>query len=442
MQITTFGMFWIFILIIACLKSQTVLIKVVVFSSMFQAGAVFIIAGKAISPLTVSCVVFIVDCLFRSKFRPKLSIPLFFKSYMIFWIVILCGALIASIAFVGLEYMVPKDWISYARYDGHVALFGIFTLLILGLTLLFAYNLKCVRLDEIEKMIDIMVMFVLVVGIWHFGTVMNYIPRSDFIRDFIYSNSTTTDNIAYFVDTNSTLRIYSSIFGIRFCGPFMEPSYCAGFLAMAFAFYVGKSELRIKDILLIAAVLIMAVLTYSATAYATVAFAGATSAIFSGKTKQLFKIARRGVALIAVALFIITKFELWDTVQRLIINKSDSHSAFIRGLWNTNAIGTFFDTYGLGMGYSNIRGSSLLCTIPASCGFLGTLCFVIFIVALVRGNGKNKHQGRIQLRFQIMFLSTLFAMVVAISVMDYSIFWMSAILLVLHKQESKFESLA
>ena len=442
MQITTFGMFWIFILIIACLKSQTVLIKVVVFSSMFQAGAVFIIAGKAISPLTVSCVVFIVDCLFRSKFRPKLSIPLFFKSYMIFWIVILCGALIASIAFVGLEYMVPKDWISYAQYDGHVALFGIFTLLILALTLLFAYNLKCVRLDEIEKMIDIMVMFVLVVGIWHFGTVMNYIPRSDFIRDFIYSNSTTTDNIAYFVDTNSTLRIYSSIFGIRFCGPFMEPSYCAGFLAMAFAFYVGKSELRIKDILLIAAVLIMAVLTYSATAYATVAFAGVTSAIFSGKTKQLFKIAGRGVALIAVALFIITKFELWDTVQRLIINKSDSHSSFIRGLWNTNAIGTFFDTYGLGMGYSNIRGSSLLCTIPASCGFLGTLCFVIFIVALVRGNGKNKHRGRIQLRFQIMFLSTLFAMVVAISVMDYSIFWMSAILLVLHKQESKFESLA
>lgn len=291
-------------------------------------------------------------------------------------------------------------------------------------------------------MIDIMVMFVLVVGIWHFGTVMNYIPRSDFIRDFIYSNSTTTDNIAYFVDTNSTLRIYSSIFGIRFCGPFMEPSYCAGFLAMAFAFYVGKSELRIKDILLIAAVLIMAVLTYSATAYATVAFAGVTSAIFSGKTKQLFKIAGRGVALIAVALFIITKFELWDTVQRLIINKSDSHSSFIRGLWNTNAIGTFFDTYGLGMGYSNIRGSSLLCTIPASCGFLGTLCFVIFIVALVRGNGKNKHRGRIQLRFQIMFLSTLFAMVVAISVMDYSIFWMSAILLVLHKQESKFESLA
>ena len=208
---------------------------------------------------------------------------------------------------------------------------------------------------------------------------------------------------------------------------------------MAFAFYVGKPELKIKDTLLIAAVLVMAVLTYSATAYATVAFAGVATAILSGKAKQLIKIAGRGLALIAIALVIITKFKLWDTVQRLIINKSETHSAYIRGLWNINAIGTFWDTYGLGMGYSNVRGSSLLCTIPASCGLMGTICFVIFIVVMTRCNNKKRHSEQSQVKFQIMFLSTLLAMLVAISVLDYSIFWMSAILLVLPKQDSKID---
>lgn len=442
MQITEFGFFWLVVLFFATQKGQITLIKMLMFSTLFQAGAVFIIAGKAVSPLMVGCIVFIMDYLFRCKFKLKVFVPNFFKGYLLFWFAILCGAIVASFAFVGIEYMKNEDFISYVRYDGHIAFFGLLTLFILGLTLLFAYNLEGLYLEEIEKMIDIMVVFVLVVGIWHFGTVMNYIPRNDFIRDFIFSNNTTTDNIAYFVDTNRTFRIYQSILGIRFCGPFMEPSYCAGFLAMVFAFYVSKSVLKFKDILLMTAIVIMTVLTYSATAYASLAFAGVFSAISSGKTKQLFTIVSRGFALILLALITVTKFELWNVIQRLIINKLDSHSAYIRGLWNTNAVKTFFDTWGIGMGYSNVRGSSLLYTIPASCGLIGALLFVIFIITLIRDCRKVVCNEKMQLRFQTMFLATLFAMLTAISVLDYSIFWLSAILLVVHKQSYNGEIIA
>lgn len=434
MQVTSFGFFWLIVLFLAAQKDQITLLKVVMFSALFQAGAVFIIFGKAISPFMASCIMFIIDYLFRCKFKPELSIPFFFKIYLYFLFIILCGAIIAAIAFRGIVYMENKDWISYARYDGHIAFFGLFTLVIFGLMLLLVYNLKSIPLEEIERMIDIMVAFVFIIGLWHFGTVMNYIPRNDFIRDFIYSNSTTTENIAYFVDTNISLRIYQSIFNIRFCGPFMEPSYCAGFLAMAFAFYVGKPELKIKDFLLMTAVVIMTVLTYSATAYVSLVFAGVASAISSGKAEHLLKIISRACVLIMFALVLVTKFELWNVIQRLIINKLDSHSAYIRGLWNTNAIKTFFDTKGFGMGYANVRGSSLFYTIPASCGIMGTLFLIIFIIAFIQRCGKTGYGKKQQLRFQTMFLATLFAMVVAISVLDYSIFWMSAILLVIHKQ--------
>ncbi len=442
MQVTTFGLFWLILLAYSPIKGQKALVKTVMFSAMFQAGAIIIVADRAISPLTISCIAFIADFFLRYKFKLKLAIPRFFKTYAVFWIIIFCEAIISSLLFKGLNYMEPKDWISYAQYDGHIALFGLFTLLIYGVTILLLFNIKDFTYQEIENLIDVMVFFVLIVGIWHFCTVMNYIPRSDFIRDFIYSNSTTTDNIAYFVDTNPNLRIYQSIFGIRFCGPFMEPSYCAGFLAMAFAFYVGKDKLTYRDTFFIAAILIMAVLTYSATAYISVAFAGILSAIFSGKVKQLFKIAGRGIALISVALVVITIYDLWDTVERLIINKADSHSAFIRGLWNSNAIVTFFDTFGIGMGYSNVRGSSLLFTLLASCGLIGTLFFSFFIFTLIQCNKKYKYKGGINNRFQIMFASTLFAMIVAISVMDYSVFWLSAILLVLVKRDYRSDNIS
>ena len=433
MQITTFGIFWLLILLIACVRGKNTLIKCVIFSALFQAGAVFIIAGKAIAPLTVSCIFFIGYSLIVGKVEMKIAIPQFFRAFVIFLFIILISSIVASVAFNGLVYMEPKDWISYAQYDGHIAFFGMFTLLVYGMTLLLIYNTKGIKWSEIDKIFDIMVIFVLAVGVWHYCTVLNYFPRNDFIRDFIYSNSTTKDNIAYFVDTDSLLRIYSSIFGIRFCGPFMEPSYCAGFLAMTFAYYVSKEEIKIKDVILMVFILVMAVMTYSATAYASVAFAGVFSAISSGRTKQLFKIVIRGLALIVVALIMINYFNLWDAIQRLIINKSNTHSAYIRGLWNVSAMGTMFDTFGSGMGYANVRGSSLLFTLPASCGVLGCIAFIWFSYCVYKTGKRLVRIDFSQTKFQIMFLTTMFSMSVAISVLDYSILWMSCIFVVLKK---------
>lgn len=439
MQITVFGLFWLSILAISCIRGQNALIKSILLSTLFQAGAVVIIGDKGIAPLTISCLVFVGYSIFVRGFKLRITVPSFFKCYMLFIVIILISSAIASFAFNGLVYMEAKDWVSYAVYDGHIALFGIFTLTIYGLSLLFVYNSKGLNLAEVDRLLNFMVVFVFIVGVWHYCTVLNYIPRNDFIRDFIYSNSTTTDNIAYFVDTNPALRIYSSLFGIRFCGPFMEPSYCAGFLAMSFAYYMCKEKMKTKDIVLIILILLMAVMTYSATAYASIAFAGVLSAISSGQTKQLMKIVRRGIVLIVIALVVITYFDLWDAIERLIINKSSTHSAYIRGLWNTNAFGTMLDTIGIGLGYANVRGSSLLFTLPASCGILGSITFSYYIWGLYKSGRRFTLTNNSQVKFQIMLLTTVFSMIAAISVLDYSIFWMSCMLVVIKKCNNDFD---
>lgn len=431
MQITVFGVFWLIILLIGCLKGQRVLIKCVIFSSLFQAGAVFIIAGKSLDPFTVSCVTYIIFSICKSRFRCRFHKPLFFNAYSFFIAVLFLTSIVASLLFTGMTYMECVDWVQYETYDGHIAWFGIITLVIYGITLLICYNEKLISREEITHLFDYMVLFVLFIGVWQYLSIMKILPRNDFIRDFIYSNSTTTDNISYFTDTNASLRIYSSLFGIRFYGPFMEPSYCAGFLAMAFANYVSKSKITKRDIVLIVCILCMAVMTFSATAYVGVAFAGVLSAFMSGKVKVGIKVVFRGTILIVIALALITYFNLWDTVNRLIINKADTHSAYIRGLWNTNALKTFWDTYGIGLGYANVRGSSLIFTIPASTGILGDISFIYYNYKIVK-TGRTSHERGLNI-YQIMYASVLFAMCVAISVLNYSIFWMSAIILVLGK---------
>lgn len=204
---------------------------------------------------------------------------------------------------------------------------------------------------------------------------------------------------------------------------------------MSFAYYISKMRLSKKDFGLLLLILLMTIQTFSATAYAAVAFAGIFSLFVSGRKKYLTIIAERGILVVTAGLVGMTCFGLWGTVERLIINKSSTHSAYIRGLWNINAIQTFFDTYGIGLGYSNARGSSLLCTLPASLGLTGTVLFFFSVVNLLFYRNTDMNGDDVeQRRFKLMFVTVLTAMFVAISVLDYSIFWMSFYLCIMTKK--------
>lgn len=435
MVVTSFGIVWIIILIVAFIRGTNVTLKCLLFSSLFQAGAVFIIAeDKPLSPLLVSAVVYICSCIIHYR-KIVLKIPSFLAILLIWVLVSMISSFFAPIFFRGITYMECVDWEQYNRYDGHIALWGLCVLLIYIICGVFVYNYARLEKNEIDRMISFMIIFVFGVGVWHMLSAKHYIPNNEFIANFIFSNTTRKENISYFIDIDISKRIYSSIFGIRFCGCFMEPSYCGGFLAMSFAYFVSKMRLNKKDCGLLLLILLMTIQTFSATAYAAVAFAGILSLLVSGKKRYLTIIAERGILVVMASLAGMTCFGLWGAVERLIINKSSTHSAYIRGLWNINAIQTFFDTYGIGLGYSNARGSSLLCTLPASLGLTGTVLFGFFVVSLLLYRNINMNEDDVeQRRFKLMFATVLTAMFVAISVLDYSIFWMSFYLCIMTKK--------
>lgn len=59
MRITNFGIIWTIVLFVAAIKGSRSLIKTIVFSSIFQAGAVIVVGTKAsLSPLACSCIVY------------------------------------------------------------------------------------------------------------------------------------------------------------------------------------------------------------------------------------------------------------------------------------------------------------------------------------------------------------------------------------------------
>ena len=68
-------------------------------------------------------------------------------------------------------------------------------------------------------------------------------------------------------------------------------------------------------------------------------------------------------------------------------------------------------------------------------GFTGTVLFGFFVVSLLLYRNINMNEDDVeQRRFKLMFATVLTAMFVAISVLDYSIFWMSFYLCIMTKK--------
>lgn len=432
MNITNFGFVWLLVIIIAFLKGRKVLLKVVMLSCLFQAGAIVIIGDSAISPLMVSCMAYIFRSIVDERGVIKTKDSKTFKLYFIFWGELVISSVIASLFFVGKEYMKAVDWVEYATYDGHFSFYGFVVLLIYGVTALLIYGQQELKEDELYKLIQLMVLIVFLVAVWQYLSIMRIIPRNTFIADFIYSNKTTRDNIAYFIDTDPNKRIYSSLLGIRLYSLFMEPSYCGGFLGLTFVYFIGRKKITWKDKVIIILILLMTIMTFSATAYVVVTVGGGLAAFYSGKVTHFFNLLKRGSVLIVIGVASVSYLNLWNTIFRLIINKSQTHSAYIRDLWNKSSMQTCWDTYLVGLGYGNVRGSSLLYTLLGACGVFGTLLFAFFIISLMVENAyvvnSDKYENDENL-LKVAVLVVVIGMGVSISLIDYSILWLAIFIL-------------
>lgn len=102
-----------------------------------------------------------------------------------------------------------------------------------------------------------------------------------------------------------------------------------------------------------------------------------------GTTRQGILISLLPVAGLAIATIVALKPDLLDPVNELftegIANKLQSQSGQERARWNEAGIEAFLQTYGLGAGMGSIRASSLVISLFANLGLIGSAFFFIYM---------------------------------------------------------------
>lgn len=431
MEVTLFGIIWSIILIFAGFRSKKALIKCVIFSGLFQAGAILIVDDAVVTPLTFSCLTYILFGLIGfCRQRRKITIPRFFIAFFIMWIVILCSAILSSLLFKGVvvQQLTGRMELVTEVYQGDISLYGFAELLLYGITAVFIFNEKAFVPKDFDKLIDCEFWFVLIVGVWQIITLMGIIPRISLIENLVYSN-TATNSMAYY-----NQRYFSGKFSqYRFYSSFMEPSYSGGFLGAIFYHYLSRFARERHDFsnaLKAILTFVMIIITYSTTAYAVTVLA--VLIVVAQQLRDIKKIVRIsfvGILILVVSYLIINNLGLWEKIIRQSIEKMDTGSAEIRGTWNDACIQVFKDTLGIGIGYGNIFGSSFAFTLLGSMGILGSLSYLVFIISVLRKRPISPLRCSIPasvdtIKFKTILIICIAAQMVAVGRFNYSVFWM------------------
>jgi len=108
--------------------------------------------------------------------------------------------------------------------------------------------------------------------------------------------------------------------------------------------------------------------------------------LLSGRATRQMRMFMFGTpVLLAIVVFAIALSDSgWERFQNLadlfIFNKLNTASGEERSAWNRQALQSFFDTFGFGIGNGSTRASSFLVAALASLGLVGAILFALFMV--------------------------------------------------------------
>jgi hypothetical protein len=74
---------------------------------------------------------------------------------------------------------------------------------------------------------------------------------------------------------------------------------------------------------------------------------------------------------------------VYEYIEATILSKPTSQSAYERGVWNSQGISNFFDSYGLGVGLGTTRTSSFAVALLSNVGVPGTFFFLMFLLTSI-----------------------------------------------------------
>lgn len=337
-----FGVIWA-VLIIICffLKDARWIFALTVFSMLFQCNNFMRLDETGIGPQIITVIFALIRFLFvKSADNTKATVRTFIRPLMFLLCVIL---------------------VSYILNDNAEGSF----LRLLMLVIYFVFAIVLIRkpflTDSVwlEKLENAVILFVIIVGLLQMLVVANILPLRSIMTDLFYNETTSRD-----VQFHSKVRValYST---------FMEPSYCAAFLVGAFCLVISRTSTSMKNIVLLVLISIAIVLSQSTTAYVSLVICIAIK-LLSKTDKRLTTVF--ALLMVIGSLFMLLLFR--DVLDTVIFSKSDTGSARERARWNNRALENFYANMVFGVGYRNSRASSLLLTLLAELGIIGTIAYI------------------------------------------------------------------
>lgn len=398
MQITIFGLIWIaVILCVSFSKNIKGLIFVTLLSMVFQCNNVVFIGETAIGAQIFTVSFAAVRCLLCSKANNRDRISK--KVCSIFFCIIV--AIILSII-VNQSFM-SSNMIAVLM----VVVYFVFSVILKNKEL-------NIDLQWLEKVEDAIIISVLIIGVLQVLCKSGLTFLNGFLTTFVYNDALNTDVIFHYKDTSA------------FYSTFMEPSYCGAFLVASFSSVLFRKKVTCKNILLSIVLILAILLTRSSTAYGGLAIF-VIIALFVNSEKKVYKFFIPIIILIA---FVVCMFNM-DLLNEVIFDKIGSSGSYtVRTNWNQKALEAFESSPWVGVGFKNIRGSSIYLSLLGEIGLIGIIPYSLFIVFLLANLLVKKAEASCKARMMYVFMMIV-CQIIACPDLNFSPFWLGIYFLML-----------
>ncbi|TWH79376.1 O-antigen ligase family protein [Sedimentibacter saalensis] len=398
MQITIFGIIWTIILVCSSISNSTrTLLFFTLLSMIFQCNNILSIGGIGIGVqiFTVSFTVvrFLLLRAKKLKYR-AVSIVTGILFMLLFAIVIslIYNASFESINIIGFLM---------------IAVYFVFAVII---------TKKKINIDYkwLEHAENIIIVFVLVIGAFQVFSKLGFSLFDGFLRTFIYND----------IDNSNVIFNYKS--STAFYSTFMEPSYCGAFLVAAFSSVITRRDINIKNIVLSGCLIIAILLTRSSTAFGGLAIM-LCMLWFVRSKKKIYKL--------FIPIFIITLIWMFtfniEILNQVIFKKIGSKGSFsVRSNWNQLALRAFYQSPLTGIGFKNVRASSIYISLLGEIGILGIVPYSIMIIHSVIEFIEKKTAELVKSKYLFVF-SIIVCQIIACPDLNFSPFWLGIYLLLL-----------
>lgn len=255
------------------------------------------------------------------------------------------------------------------------------------------------------------IIFLLVLGVAQLLTTMEIIPLRSVLQALFYNDTSDT---VYFHHSNYH-RIMSS---------FMEPSYFSGLLVGMFYYFLSMKEKWGENKFLLIAILIELIFTQSSTGYGAFIITGVIFILCHNRIKIQTKIL---ILILAVTGFTVIYIGFFNILDAVIFSKDKSGSWITRTNMNTRALERFQSSQWFGVGYKNVRGSSIVYSLLAETGILGFGAYILFNIVLLvptfLGGQKEKKVDNNYIGVIFALLGTFVCQLIACPDLDLCTYW-------------------